>query len=127
MVTGLESVTKDLAVTVLDALLLRHRVIAANIANHSSEGFRAMRLEFEAHLDPVRQALAAGSDDNAVRALLEQTKAQTALAPAPGDGVVRLDEEMAELAKNTLQYQALLTAMGKLGALKRLAVTGGQK
>lgn len=124
MVTGLESITKDMAVASLDALLLRHRVIAANIANHASEGFRPMRLEFESFLEPIRQAVQAGAGDGDVRKLLEDARAQVAVVEAPGDGTVRLDEEMTELAKNTLQYQALLTAIGKLGALKRLAITG---
>ena len=126
MVTGVDSITTELTTAALDALLLRHRVIASNIANQGVEGYQALRVDFEKHLEPLRQALAAGRSDEQVRALLQEAKASADVVPAPGDGVVRLDEEMAELAKNTLHYQALLTALGKLGELKRVALTGNQ-
>jgi len=126
MVTGLDSITTQLTTAALDALLLRHRVIASNIANQGVEGYQPLRVDFEKHLEPVRQALAAGRTDEQLRGLLQEAKAATEITPAPGDGIVRLDEEMAELARNTLHYQALLTALGKLGALKRLAITGSQ-
>lgn len=127
MVDAVDGLTKQLVTASLDALLLRHRVIATNIANQASEGYQPLRVEFEKHLEPLRQAMAGGATDEQLHRLLQEAKARVELAPAPGDGVVRLDEEMTELAKNTLHYQALLTAMGKLGALKRLAITGEGK
>jgi flagellar basal-body rod protein FlgB len=85
---------------VLDAAALRHRVIAQNIANVNTPGYRRLAVEFERDL---AKALAA-PEGNAVpvkpRVVVED-------GPERVDGnTVDIDREMVALNKNSLLYQA---------------------
>lgn len=122
MTEAVGSVTREVGAAMLDLLLMRHRVIANNIANEASQGFRPLQLTFEQYLEPLRGALDTG-DAGQVRAVLTQMQAGASAAPS-GEDSVRLDNEMTALSKNTLQYQALLAAIEKLSALERLGITG---
>ena len=115
-------VTREIGVAVLDLLLERHRVIANNIANQATPGFQPQQLEFERQLAAVRDVVSQGGAPNA-RALLTNVRA-AATVTATGEDTVRIDHEMAALSKNTLQYQALITAIEKLAALDRIGITG---
>lgn len=89
----------------LDGATLRHRVIAHNIANANTPGFTPLRVSFEKQFDA------------ALKPVVE---------PAAG-GKVELDVEMAQLAQNSLQYQALLRGLGRYLAILGAAISEGKR
>jgi flagellar basal-body rod protein FlgB len=103
----------------LDAYALRQKVIATNLANITTPGYKAQSVKFEDELsgaigaggingvttDPRHMAIGAQSGDAAVASV------QTASAGGKGDprasgmNNVDLDQEMAELAKTQLRFR----------------------
>lgn len=83
---------------------LRHRLIAGNIANANTPGFKRSDLDFASAL---ARALDAGSSPQQIAALdlVPQLDTQTS-ARADGNNV-DLDAEMAALHENSVTYQAL--------------------
>ncbi|AXQ28055.1 hypothetical protein D0B54_04920 [Solimonas sp. K1W22B-7] len=119
----LSSVTFDLALASLDLSMARHRLIAANIANHATAGYEPQRLDFESHLAAINASAQAGAPQADVR---EQLRALVEGLPveAQGGQTVQLDDEINQLLTNTLHYNAVLTGLGKLGALNKIAIDG---
>lgn len=103
----------------LDGAALRQAVHTANIANASVDGFRRLDVSFDSELERARATLA--SDPGA--------------APDPLTGpqvvqtseTVRLDREMALMAKDAVQYRALINAFDRSMGLLRLAVKEGRE
>ena len=122
----------------LDAASLRQQVISSNIANVNTEGYDAQRVVFESHLKEV-MALENGDDDGF-------NVASTAVDPefrlnASGgytaeslhanvesqDGPVDLNNEMSNLAKNQIMYNALASKIsGVYGTLKYVIDNAGR-
>jgi flagellar basal body rod protein FlgB len=61
-----------------------------------------------------------------LRNLVDETASQISVINSDQDGV-KLDDEMTDLIQNTLRYQAVLTAMSRLGTLTRTAMEGGSR
>ena len=103
----------------LDAAALRHRVIAQNVANVNTPGYRRKAVEFEADL---ARAMAAG-DASAVASV--RPSVVVADGPARVDGnTVDIDAEMNLMAKNALLYQAATQVIASRMASLRAAVAG---
>lgn len=130
MITELSSTTADLIKTVLNISMLRHQVIADNIANHNTPGHVAKKVDFESILASELEQSGALKDDEKVSALLESVEAQ--ISERENElGLVSsekaLDIEMTEMAKNTLKYEALIRGLSKLSSLKSMAISGGRR
>ena len=125
MSQGIEAITTAALGLALDAASLRHQAIAANIANHATEGYVPLKLDFESQLASARRSLEGGLDELA----LSNVKLQ--LQPALEDnGVpakVQLDAEMADMARNTVQFQALARGLNRHFAILALAASEGKK
>lgn len=119
----LSGATSDLVLRALDAGAVSHAVHAANIANASVEGYRPLRVDFEDQLAAARSALL-GRDEAAARSAAAGLEPQ--VVPDAGAKPVQLDREVALMMENSLRYQALLGALGKNGALLRLAIREGR-
>jgi len=113
---GIESLTLPVLSAALDAAVMRHQVIANNIANANTAGFSAQRVSFDVAFDEANAAQGGG-----VAARLQP---QVALSV---DGAVRLDSEMAAMAQNGTQYQALLKAVNRHLSLLATAVSEGKR
>ncbi len=129
MIDDIGGVTSALVRTALDAALLRHELIANNIANADTPGFKARRLNFE---QQFRGLISEFSDtDNAllmervdwVRNLMDGGDAMITVQ----NQTVELDREMVHLTENTLRYRALLEAASKRGELIQMAVNEGRR
>lgn len=98
--------TIELLARAIDTAALRQGVYSSNVANAGVEGYRRMEVAVDS------AASVAG------------------LAPAPTivptDSVVKLDEEMARMAKNALRYEVLVGAFEKSLGTVRLAVREGR-
>jgi flagellar basal-body rod protein FlgB len=109
----------------LDVAVLRHQVIANNIANVHTPGFLPGRVHFESLLSEAVMQPPGAINDAALRRELE------ALAPlvregstlqASADAEVELDLEMVRLTENMIRYRALIEALGKRTAVIAMAI-----
>lgn len=104
----------------LQAADLRHRVIAHNIANVETPGFKRSRVEFEQQLS---QALEAGQDPSAVKPEVVLEADQTA---RPDGNNVDIEGEMTRLAVNQIWYSAMTRQLSDHFARLRMAITEGR-
>lgn len=107
----------DVLRRVMDAAALRHKVIAQNVANVNTPGYRRLAVEFEDEL--AREMASPGG------AVATPTVVVADAADRQDGNTVDLDREMGDLTKNGLLYQAAaqITA-SRLAALK--AAVGGR-
>lgn len=122
-----EALTLDLARLALDAASLRHQAIANNIANANTAGYAPARVNFEQQMDVVRAALRQGDQvtTDMLSGIRPFIKRDAALPDA--DRTALLDMEIANLAQNTVQYEALLKALGKHMSILSSAVMEGKR
>jgi len=121
--------TSQLVSVALDAAMARHAAIAANIANADTPGYHPMMARFDQLVEELQGRVTDRTQDAGImrdaQRMQESLRSQPLVAD-PSAPQVELDMQMAELAKNTLQYQALLTAQGKLMSLAELAIGEGR-
>ena len=87
---------------------VRHRVIAQNIANISTNGYRKKSVEFSESLQLMLESNGSGFDNGSEEfKIIESNKTPEAGAP---NNVV-LSDEMADLARNQLYYKFAVNLM----------------
>lgn len=111
----------------LDAAHLKQQVHAANIANANVQGYAPLRLSFGDQLARLRDALAAGDAPAGLPDALDAELAPAVDEQGRAAAKVEIDQEVAEIAHNTLHYQALLRGMSKHLSLMALAIADGRK
>jgi len=122
-----EAITVDMVSLALDAASMRHQAIAHNIANVNSPGFAPMRVNFEEQLGALRTALGDGTPvQHAMLAGVHPVLTRSPVADGL-DRTAMLDMEVADMAQNTVQYEALLKALGKHMAILASAVNEGKR
>jgi flagellar basal-body rod protein FlgB len=127
MVDDIQAVTRSLGEKALDAYALRHQTLANNIANVNVEGYQPLRVNFEEQLAGLQAAVAGGADDKTLAALISKVNAHVepmAADAVTGDAQQRIDDAMTLILQNTVQYEAVLTALARESSLTRMAVTG---
>jgi flagellar basal-body rod protein FlgB len=127
VIPSLESLTTATLAKALDAASLRHQAIAANVANINSIGFESLRVDFEAQLADARNSLrergsVEARDLEALRPALEPDVDESGAAVA-----LQLDLQMAEMARNAVQYQALTQGLSRHLAMLSTAAAEGRK
>lgn len=101
----------------LDGLKARFDVHAANITNANTPGYRAARVDFETSL---RDALATGDVDRAAAPAVLPGSG----LPDPQGNTVNLEDELAQMMKDSLLQEAMVNAYNfKVGVL-RTAIQG---
>lgn len=96
----------------LNACTLRHQVIADNIANANTPGYRAKAVRWESSL---REALESGEPIPARAEVVTQA------------GKMSIHNEMVSLAKNQIMYNALITKIsGSLALTKWVIENSGR-
>lgn len=112
----------------LDLVGYKQRVIANNIANVETPGFKRSDVSFE---EQLRAALSStGSADIAEERIgeIQPTVQEDTLSPMRADGNnVSIDKEMAELTKNALQYETLIRMYNMKNAMLLTAITEGKR
>ena len=114
----------------LDVAMLRHQVIANNIANAHTPGFLPRRVEFETLLSGAATQPPSGINDAALRAKLEtltELVREGAVVKASSEDSVELDLEMVRLTENVIRYRALLEALGKRTSMIAMAIKEGRQ
>jgi flagellar basal-body rod protein FlgB len=136
--------TLDALSRAMDARLLRHSVLAGNLANANTPGYQPRDIDFGKALEAAEQspaAMAAPSvpaHEGFIPVAAAPAPAVAALAPTGATGVtgatagatldgnkVDADRTMVELATNALQYGAAAKAAGKKLALLRYVASDG--
>ncbi len=129
MIENLGGVTSQLVHLALDASLIRHKIIANNIANVDTPGFSSKRLSFEDYFTRFSGAASTNQANAMLSNEIESIKSllnQKHTLVFSEEGEVQLDREMVELSENVIRYRALLDANGKRGELLKMAVSGGR-
>lgn len=127
MATSIEAVTTAALSAALSAGQARQSAIAANIANANAEGYVPLRLAFDASLADAQAAVRdKGMLEPAHLASL-RGELQPVLDTTGQPAKVRLDEEVVELARNAVQYQALTQALSRHLGILALAAADGRK
>jgi flagellar basal body rod protein FlgB len=98
--------TIELLARAIDTAARRQGVYSSNVANAGVEGYRRLEVALESAGSPAGLAPTA--------------------TIVPTDSVVKLDEEMARMAKNALRYDVLVGAFEKSLGTLRLAVREGR-
>ncbi|TVR00447.1 MAG: flagellar basal body rod protein FlgB [Desulfovibrionales bacterium] len=122
---------------VLDMRLERQNVVAGNLANIKTPGYKARRLEFE---EDLQRALGLDARGKMTRTASGHLPAKfdvntfsadfiKDLKPrvVQGEDAVDLDKEMTTMAKNTLLYNTLITTLQRnFEGLKTVITEGGR-
>lgn len=131
----LNSGTQMLLQRSLDVASLRNEVIANNIANVDTPGFKRNEVIFE---DKIRSAMA-GYNDNGKLKITNSRHIQIQSDTSPVEPEIRtmndlsyrndgnnvdIDVETAKMSKNKVFYDALGQSMGSELKLLRVAITG---
>lgn len=99
------------------ALALRSQrlsLLASNIANAATPGYKARDIDFDRALD------LAGKDYSAGRAASEAVAYRVPITPSLDGNTVELSTEQTLFAENAVQYRTTLAFLeGRIGTLKR--------
>lgn len=127
MAENIDAITTATLALAMDAASLRQQAISANIANHAADGYVPVKLDFAAQMEDVRRSLSgSGTVDPAALAAV-RLRLQPVLDANGQPAKVRLDAEMADMAQNSLHFQALAKALNKHMAILSSAVTEGKR
>lgn len=121
----------DLLKKSLDVSLDRGRVIANNIANFNTKGYKRFYVTFEDSLKENQEELALETTDkkhikNSVEYGEMEIKKDESTSMRKDGNNVDVENEMANLAANTLKYNALITELNSRISLKRYIISGGR-
>lgn len=121
----------------LDAAWLKNEVLSNNIANFNTPGYKKSSVRFEEHLSAAQSEFQLGSTKKNAKFLPIGNDARSIPAPEvmqnPFTSVredgnnVDIDVEMAELAKNTIKYNALITQISKQFTGLKNVINEGRK
>ena len=99
------------------ALALRSQrlaMLASNIANAATPGYRARDIDFTAALDLAGQGMAAGE------AASSATRYRVPVTPSIDGNTVELSTEQTLFAENAVQYRATLSFLeGRINTIRR--------
>jgi flagellar basal-body rod protein FlgB len=125
MIDAMSGVTGSIVEVALNALSLKQRVHANNIANASAQGFAAQRMDFEDTLRTIAKTDGARVGD--IKVQLQQLDARVNRGELIRPSVqpsVELDVEMAGMNETVLKYQALIQGLIQYNSLTAMAITG---
>jgi flagellar basal-body rod protein FlgB len=128
----------------LDVRLVEHNVLAGNIANSDTPGYKPKELNFSEAMNAAQQAAGADgmtatdahhmspsgaaaeiANSRAMEAAMTLVRDGAGTSPSMDGNQVDLDRTMAGLAENSLQYGASARAAGKKLAILRYVVSDG--
>lgn len=124
--SSIEAITSTKLSLALDAASLRQQLIANNIANVNTEGYTPMRVSFASQIEQMEMASKGFSNVNG-RELMPPLRLE-AVTDAQGlPAKVELDAEVAAMAHNSIQYQALVRGLMRHYSIMNTAVNDGKK
>jgi flagellar basal-body rod protein FlgB len=106
----------------LDAAALRQTVHATNVANVNTEDYHRLEVIYSAE----QQRLNAAGPALDAQEALQWAQAEPEVVES-AEATVRLDQEMAQMAENSVRYQALLGAIERTIGMLRTAARDGRE
>jgi flagellar basal-body rod protein FlgB len=124
----LESASMELLEKKLDAVWMRQQVIAGNIANAATPGYKSKSLEFESLLE--RKLSATGQSDQSIRKALDQVqptivRQEGTEAREDGNNVDE-DKESVEMARALIEYSYLCNSLNAQINRMKYVITEGR-
>lgn len=129
MIDGLNGVTMQLVGMALDASQLRQEAIATNIANANSVGYTPLRVSFEDQLAMLKKSLMDTSQDDSSSIALQNIRPKLETMDETGSAAntkVEIDQEIARMTQNVVQYEALLEGLTKKISILQMAINEGK-
>jgi len=128
---GLFDASLTQAVHALDQSTQRQKVIASNIANRNTPGYRAMKVNFDDVMDGVGAKAAVPLKQTNAKHILPagSSSSSCTVTEAPGKvkpngNTVDTGHEMAGMVENNYRYQALLRSVNHQFRTLKLAIGG---
>lgn len=123
MVTIADQGTTALLSLALDATVMRQQVLAQNIANVNTPGYKRLGVNFEQRVSALMEGPggAVRADSASLRPFV-----QVAGDTATGNKV-ELDTEVAAMSENTLRHQVLVKALSRHFAIIGAAIGEGRR
>lgn len=115
--------TYDLLKKSLDASALRQRVIANNIANANTKGFKRSEVVFE---DVLGEELQKGTSLENMSKIEPQVIQDNSTSMREDGNNVDMDMEMANMAANDILYNTLITQLNTKYDTLSLVINGGK-
>jgi flagellar basal-body rod protein FlgB len=112
----------DLLSRAMDAAALRQRVVANNVANANTPGFKRSFVSFEEH---VREAIARRSVT--ATALQPRIHTDSSTSMREDGNNVSIDHEMVLMAANAIQFQALSQQLSDRFSMYRYVINEGRR
>ena len=113
--------TFELLARMLDVCLLRHRVIATNIANVDTPGFKTKRVIFE---EKLRALLNKNLTRENLQRLTPEIKVDYTSNLREDFNNVDIEKEMVKLSMNTLRYSLYVQLLNKKLEKIKMAIRG---
>ena len=128
MSSFLDNASVDLLQKKLDAVWMRQQVIAGNIANAATPGYKSKTVEFESML--ARQLNATGASDRSIQNALDRVqptiiRQEGTEAREDGNNVDE-DKESIEMARTLIEYNYLCNALSSQINRMRFVITEGR-
>lgn len=136
MVDKIDGVTYTLLKKSLNASAERNRVIAHNIANINTKGYKASKVVFEDKLKSILENKEVGlrtthskhiNDGNTLSTLNPEIKKNESTSMRIDGNNVDIDNEMANLAANTILYNALVSQANSKISMRRYVTSEGRR
>lgn len=120
MITGIDK-SVNLLEKMLDVSATKHKVIANNIANINTPGYKKMEVSFAEQLEKVIKDTSANKFD-AIQPKIVVSKEDTNQAVRNDGNNVDMDKEVSALMKNTLSYNVYTQLLAKKMELVKSAI-----
>ncbi|MBE7444449.1 MAG: flagellar basal body rod protein FlgB [Planctomycetia bacterium] len=120
MITGIDK-SMNLLEKMLDVSATKHKVIANNIANINTPGYKKMEVSFAEQLEKVIKDTSASKFD-AFQPKIVVSKEDTNVAVRNDGNNVDMDKEVSALMKNTLSYNVYTQLLSKKMDLVKSAI-----
>ncbi len=126
----------DVLQKALDLCSIRHEILSANISNADTPNYIPEDIDFEAEIKRVVGGggtieLISTNPKHIVPTRSTEVKPRVfpvgRLYPSLDGNAVDIDRQMAELSKNTLEYQALVRILTKKFSELRYVITEGRR
>lgn len=111
----------DLLSKLLDVTAIRHKVLAQNVANVNTPGYRKLSVSFD---ETLAARMERDNDHRSVRTLQPVIHEDNSTPPRFDGNTVDIDREMMRLSKNTLFNNALLQIVSTKSGMMRRAISG---
>lgn len=116
--------TYDLIKKELDVSALRQRVIANNIANLNTKGFKRSEVVFE---DKLQDALSGNGQNDGINSVQPKVVKDNSTSFREDGNNIDIDKEMTDMTQNNIMFDTLVSQLNTKMGIMRFVVTEGRE